>query len=473
MALSPTDLCFLELSEVSQLIRSQAVSAEEVTAAVLRRIDELNPSLNCYITVLHQAAMESAANLQRELRRGGWRGLLHGVPVSVKDNILTAGIRTTAGSPLLKEWTPDRNAEVVQRLGSAGAVLIGKTNLMQYAYAAAHPLFGEPRNPHRLEMTCGGSSSGSAAATAAGMGFGSVGTDTGGSIRIPAAFCGVVGLKPTYGVVSRRGVIPISNNLDHVGPIARTVRDCAIMFGSICGLDEDHFERKYLNELERGVLGFRLGVVRLQGQSYVDAEVGTAFDRACHELVGLGATLREVEVPDLAQAQLIMYTLSGVEAAELHRDQFRQQREQYNPALRTRLEIAEFVPAIEYVHAQRVRQRFRIEVDMLFREVDALLLPAVGIAAYESGTNRLRFGGGKEEDVANVGSRFTALFNLTGHPALVLPCGANEANLPIGLQVVCAPHHEAVLFRVARAYEQLNRWYKRRPAGVETASPGL
>jgi aspartyl-tRNA(Asn)/glutamyl-tRNA(Gln) amidotransferase subunit A len=460
------DLCYLELAEVAKLIQSNELSIEEVTIAVLDRIDALNPVLNCFITVLRDSAMASATALQAELRSGQRRGPLHGIPISLKDNILTKGIRTTAGSPILKYWIPDRDADVVTQLRSAGAIVVGKTNMQQYAYGAPHPEFGEVRNPHRLEMTCGGSSTGSAAATAAGLGYASVGTDTGGSIRIPAAYCGVVGLKPTYGLVSRTDVIPVSSNLDHVGPIARTVRDCTIM---LAGLTTRHGEQpteRYTRDLERGVKGLRLGVVQRQERSPFDPSVSAAFKAACEDLGRQGATLIDVKLPDLFQAQVVMWTVSGVEAAELHRPQFRLHRDDYNAALATRLDSAQFVPATEYVHAQRVRQRFREEVDALFGMVDVVLLPTVGVPAFKAGTQRLAIGD-REEDVANIGSRLTALFNLTGHPALAVPCHTSGDSLPISLQVVGAAGREALVMRVAYAYEGVHRWYRHRPAAAE------
>lgn len=460
------DLCYLELAAVAHLIQSQDVSVAEVVGAVLNRIDELNPVLNCYVTVLRGASLASAAVLQSELRTGNYRGPLHGVPISLKDNVLTEGILTTAGSPILKDWIPDRDAEVVTTLRASGAIVIGKTNMQQYAYGAAHPTFGDVRNPHRLEMTCGGSSSGSAAATAAGLGYGSVGSDTGGSIRIPAAYCGVVGLKPSYGLVSRVGVIPLSSNLDHVGPIARTARDCAILLESMTAPQDLNAEHGVVRNLDAGVNGLRLGVVRGQERSPIESGVATAFAQACKDLETQGAVLLDVDIPDLFQAQIVMWTVSGVEAAELHRTQLRLRREDYNVTLRTRLESAEFIPATEYVHAQRVRQRFREQLDALFGAVDVLLLPTVAIPAFKAGTQRLTVSD-FEEDVANIGSRLTALFNLTGHPALSLPCQIARDSLPVSLQVVGATGREALVLRVAHTYEQLHRWDHIRPAAIE------
>jgi aspartyl-tRNA(Asn)/glutamyl-tRNA(Gln) amidotransferase subunit A len=467
--MSPDDLCYLSLAELATLIEGQEVSIEEVVGAVLGRIARENPSLNCFITVLQDQATSSARERQAELRRSEARGPLHGVPVSVKDNLMTAGIRTTVGSPTLSDWVPDRDADVVDALRRGGAVLVGKTNLQQFAYGAAHPDFGEPRNPHNLELTCGGSSSGSAAAVAAGLGYGSVGTDTGGSIRIPAAFCGVVALKPTYGLVSRSGAYPVSNNLDHVGPMARTVTDCALMLAAIADPPPNDKEPHYLDEVERGVKGIRFATMRPQPRSLISPEVESAFESVCDGLEREGAIRHEVVLPDLSQAQLIMWIVSGVEAAEWHRKDFRERRDDYNSTMKTRLESAEFISATDYVRAQRVRQRFREDVDALFQHADAILLPTVGVVPYRRGTARLVVAG-HEEDVPNVGSRLTALANVTGHPSIAVPCHRPDS-LPISFQVITASWQEAMMFRVARAYERLHQ-PQPRPAAVSGSSVG-
>ena len=462
--MSPDELGYMSLASVCELIERRQVAVREVVGAVLERIAEQNPSLNCYITVLQEEATRSAHELDEEVQHGHWRGPLHGIPVSAKDNLQTAGIRTTAGSPTRADWVPDRDADVVAALRRAGAVLVGKTNLQQFAYGASHPDFGEPRNPHNLDMTCGGSSSGSAAAVAAGLGYGSVGTDTGGSIRSPAAFCGVVGLKATYGLVSRNGAVPVSSNLDHVGPIARTVRDCALLLAAIANPQSDGGAPDYLGALEAGVKGIRFGTMRPQARSLISAEVESAFEAVCASLEREGAVRREVALPDLAQAQSIMWIVSGVEAAEWHRQDFKARHDDYNPTMRARLEAAEFIAATDYVRAQRVRQRFRIEVDALFGEVDAVLMPTVGVTPWRRGTQRLVVGA-QEEDAPNVGSRLTALVNLTGHPAIAVPCQRPVDALPISFQVVTAPWQEAMMFRVARAYERINE-PRHRPAAV-------
>lgn len=443
-----------DLAEVSRLILAREISIPEVVAATLERVEEENENLNCFITVLAEDAMASAEQLQRELVATGARSAVHGIPVSLKDNLMTAGVRTTVGSPQLRDWVPDRDAAIVSELRQRGAVILGKTNLQQYAYGAPHPDFGEPRNPCDPDVTCGGSSSGSSAAVAAGLGYASVGTDTGGSIRIPAAFCGVVGFKPTYGLVSRVGSIPVSANLDHVGPIARTVRDCAIVLEAMVDRSRAAVASPYLETIDEGLEGLRLGVVRSQETWLVTPEVHAAFDQACLALAGEGAQINEVDLPDLHLAQLIMWIVSGVEAAEYHRDDFLESPEQYTPVMRRRLELAQFVSGPEYVRAQRARRLYLDAVERALAENDAILTPTVGVPPWRRGTTHLEISG-RVEEAPNVGSRLTAVFNITGHPALALPLHGDVDGLPVSLQIAGPMWSEAMVFRIGAAHERM------------------
>jgi aspartyl-tRNA(Asn)/glutamyl-tRNA(Gln) amidotransferase subunit A len=460
------DLWQKDISEVSELIASGAVAIPEIVAATLGRIEEENNRLNCFITLLADEAIASAEQLQKELGATGPRSALHGIPISLKDNLMTAGVRTTVGSPLHRDWIPDRDAASVSGLRQRGAVILGKTNLQQYAYGAPHPEFGEPRNPYQPDITCGGSSSGSAAAVATGLGFGSIGTDTGGSIRIPAAFCGVVGLKPTYDLVSRAGAYPVSSNLDHVGPITRTVRDCAILLDALVDRSRAAGD-SFLEGIDSGVDGLQLGVVRTQDGSLIAPEVQAAFGRACDALERDGARIVEIDLPDLHLAQLIMWVVSGVEAAELHRRELRTSPEQYTEIMRRRLEIAQFVSGPDYVRAQRARTFFVDAVEAAFATNDAILMPTVGVPPWRRGTTHLEIAG-RVEEAPNVGSRLTALFNVTGHPALALPLHEDVEGLPVSLQIAGRMWDETTVFRVAAAHERLG---ERRfpPLGVRTA----
>lgn len=462
------DLCLRPLAEVAEMIRTRKLSAVAITEAVLRRIEQLGPKLNCYVSVLWEQALHHAELADRMLQDGTCLGPLHGIPIALKDNIATAGTRTTAGSPILQDWIPKISATVAERLLAAGAIIVAKANLYEFAYGAPHPKFGATHNPWSLDHTCGGSSSGSAAAVLAGLGYGSLGTDTGGSIRIPAAFCGVVGLKPTYGLVSRAGIIPVSYNLDHVGPLARTVRDVAILLDAIDGEDPRdrttvrQTVRDYTSKIEAGVSGLRLGVLSPQVSELIDSEVRAAVDQACATLEGEGASLGEVKLPDLTQARTVMWAIAGPEAAEYHRPYLSGRAEEYHPIVRTLLEIGQFIPATEYVHAQRVRQRMIEEVRSAFADIDALVLPAVPVPAYRIGQQTVHIDG-HEEDVLAVVTRYTALFNLTGQPALVVPCGFSSTGLPIGLQITGKAFDEATVLRVGRAYERSTNWHNHKP----------
>lgn len=462
------DLCTRPLTEVAELVRRREVSLVEVTNAVLDRIERIGPLLNCYITVLADQARRRARGLENLLAGGTYLGPLHGIPLSLKDNIATAGVRTTAGSPILADWVPEASATVADRLAAAGAVVVAKANLYEFAYGAPHPAYGPTRNPWNSDRTCGGSSSGSAAAVAGGLCYGSFGTDTGGSVRIPAAFCGIVGLKPTYGRVSRAGVIPVSYNLDHVGPMTRTVREAAVLLKAIAGPDPADPTAvnwpvpDYAADLDGGVRGLRVGVPRPQPSELIDPEVRAIVGQAYGVIEQEGAALSEVSLPDLVQARTVMWTISAAEAAEYHRPYLRTRASDYHPVVRSLLETGEFIPAADYVRAQRVRQRMAQDLRSAMTGVDALVLPALPVPAYPIGQRTMTVGG-QEEDVLAIITRYTSLFNVTGHPAVVLPCGFTSEGLPVGLQIVGHPFQEARLLRVAHAYEQAAGLHSWRP----------
>ncbi len=462
------DLCMRPLTEVAELVRKRELLPVELTDVVVERIQRIGPQLNCYLTVLTDQARHRARALQDLLLRGTYLGPLHGIPLSLKDNVATVGIRTTAGSPILSDWIPEASATVAERLTAAGAVVVAKANLYEFAYGAPHPAYGPTRNPWNPGRTCGGSSSGSAAAVAGGLCYGSLGSDTGGSVRIPAAFCGIVGLKPTYGRVSRAGVIPVSYNLDHIGPMTRTVRDAAILLRAIAGADPadpttaDRPVPDYAADLDGGVRGLRVGVARAQPSERIDTEVRAIVDKACGAIERDGVALTEVSLPDLVEARTVMWTISAAEAAEYHRPYLRARASDYHPVVRSLLETGEFIPAADYVRAQRIRQRMIQDLRSAMAAVDALVLPALPVPAYPIGQRTMTVDG-QEEDVLAIITRYTSLFNVTGHPAIVLPCGFTSEGLPVGLQIVGHPFREATLLRVAHAYEQAVGLHLRRP----------
>jgi aspartyl-tRNA(Asn)/glutamyl-tRNA(Gln) amidotransferase subunit A len=435
--------------------------------AVLDRIDHINPRLNCYLTVLVERAHSRARFLEELLLAGHFLGPLHGIPISLKDNIATATVRTTVGSSIFADWVPTNSATVVTRLEAAGAVIVAKANLYEFAYGAPHLRYGPTRNPWDLERTCGGSSNGSASSVAGGLCYGSIGTDTGGSIRNPACLCGVVGLKPTYGLISRAGVFPLSGNLDHVGPIARTVRDIALLLHATAGHDladsttADRTIPDYAERLEDSPKGLRVGIPRIQDGELIDPDVRGAVNEAYATLEREGVELLEVQLPDYVQARTVMRIISATEAAEYHRPYLRTRRSEYHPKVRSLLEVGEFIPATEYVHAQRVRQRIKNELRAVFDNVDVIALPAFPVPAYPIGAGTVQING-KEVD-EGAATRYTTLFNLTGHPSVVVPCGFSSERLPIGFQIAGRAFDEATVLQVARAYERATKWHLMRP----------
>ncbi len=471
---SGDDICLHSLSDVAARIRTRALSPVEVVSAVIERIDRLAPKLNCYITVTADTAMRQARAMEELLAAGTYLGALHGIPISVKDNIPTEGVRTTVGSAILSDSVPSKSATVVQRLTAAGAIVVGKNNLYDFAYCAPNPLYGSTHNPWKLDRSCAGSSSGSASAVAAGLCYGSVGTDGGGSIRMPAAFCGIVGLKPTFGLIPMAGVAPLHPTLSVTGPMTRTVRDAAIMLQTMAGsegssavdLSRSLPKGSYTAKLEDGVKGLRLGVAVGQVSEVMHPEVRSVVVQAYGVLEDQGAVLSEVEMPDFTAARTLMWIISGAEAAEHLRPHLRAHPKLFHPITYSLLRRAELIPATEYVHAQRVRQKFIKDVRAVMSGIDCLLLPATPTAAYAIGLDRIQVEGSDEEPLS-MSTRYTTLFNLTGQPALVLPCGLTSERLPVGLQIAGHPFMDAVVLRVARAYERATRWHSMHPPGLE------
>ena len=466
-------ICLQPLMDVADLIRTREISPLEVTQAVLQRIKRLNPSLNCFITILEKQSLSDAQSMEDLLQNGTYLGPLHGIPISLKDSIATANVLTTAGSPILADWVPEVSATVVERLQAAGSVILGKANLYEFAYGQPHPNYGLTRNPWSFEHNCGGTSSGSASGIASGLGYGSIGTDAAGSIRIPAAFCGVVGLKPTFGLVSRAHMIPGSSNLDCAGPLTRTVRDTAAILQAIAGFDPAdastlrHPLPDFMAHIEDGLKGLRLGVLSHLDSEPIDPEVKTAFQQACSLLEQEGAIISSVRLPDPIQTRTVLWTIFATETATYHRPYLRSRAaKDYSPLVRTNLQIGEFIPATVYVQAQRVRQRMIAEFRDLLANVDAMVMPGVPFPAYPidpDAQDTLSLGETKIENLLELKTRYTAFFNLTGQPAIVLPCGFSSNGLPISLQIVGKPLDDALVLRIARAYERITEWHQRRP----------
>ncbi|MGE5595674.1 MAG: amidase, partial [Hyphomicrobiales bacterium] len=421
------------------------------------------------ITVSADRAREDARRAEDEIAAGNYRGPLHGVPIALKDLYATAGIRTTAGSKILEDWVPTEDSTAARRLAEAGSVLLGKLNTHEFAagYTTNNDWFGPTRNPWNLECIPGGSSGGSGAAIAARTAAGTLGTDTGGSIRVPAAFCGCVGLKPTYGRTSKAGVVPLSFLFDHVGPIAQTVEDAAIMLQAIAGYDPADASTvrapvdDYLSGLRVGMKGLRIGLPTNYFFDLVDPEVLVAVTEAVEVLRGLGAEIREVEVPDAAASNAGWSAAVFTEAIEYHASDFAAHPDHYGPALAAWLSSAPtegkaLVAGLRaiYAHTEDLRQ--------VLEEVDALVTPATPIPAPRIGEESVVIEGKQHNHMSAIG-RYMVPFDASRLPAIVLPCGFTSAGLPISLQLAGRPFDEATILRAAHAYEQATDWHTRRP----------
>jgi aspartyl-tRNA(Asn)/glutamyl-tRNA(Gln) amidotransferase subunit A len=460
------DLTDLTLFEAADKVARREVSPVELVEAHLQRIAALDPQLNCFITLTAEAARASAERAEAELKRGGYRGLLHGLPLALKDLYATQGVRTTAGALCFTDNVPAADAALVQKLEAGGAVLLGKLNMHEIALGVTNqnPHFGDCCNPWDTSHITGGSSGGCGAALAAGLCLGALGSDTGGSIRIPASLCGVVGLKPTYGRASLRGVIPLSWNLDHAGPMARRVQDVAILLQAIAGHDPedpvavDAPVDDYLSELGAGVRGWRVALAMGEFFEQCDEVVLQAVQEAGRVFAGLGATVTETLFEQAREAAQANGLMTICDAAAFHRERLQNAPEKFGVDVLERLQGGAAVTASDYSLARRTQTRLRHAFTHFFDNYDLLLLPATPMTAPP-----------RVEQASGVGrarqlTRFTAPFNLTGLPALVLPCGCDAAGLPIGLQLVAAPWAEKRLLQASYAYEQATDWYLRRPA---------
>ena len=450
------------------MLRRRKISPVELLNATLERIERLNPELNAFITIAAERALEDARRAQREIARGKNRGPLHGIPLPIKDNIETQGIRTTAGSKILSHFIPDRDADVVSALRQAGAVIIGKTNLHEFAYGITNenPHYGAARNPWDTTRVSGGSSGGSAVAVASGLGFGSVGTDTGGSIRIPAALCGIVGLKPTFGRVSTRGVVPLSVSLDHVGPLARTVDDVSLLLAAISS-KEHPFRAAAASKPSRKSrrARFTLGWPRNFFFDRVDDEVLAAIEAAVKLLEKRGAIVRQISLSHIADSADAGTKIALAEALNFHQSSgfYPARASEYGPDVRARLEQGAKISAADYLHALGERPRIAAEFDAALAEVDAIVAPSAPIPAPRIGETVVRIRG-EEETVRSALVRVSRPANFTGHPALSIPCGVTSENMPIGLQLIGSHWNEARLLEIAALHESETDWHKRRPS---------
>lgn len=434
-----TDPLFLSIPELGAAYRSGTLSPVAVTRQALERITERDGKLNSFITVLGERSLERAAAAERELRAGQDRGALHGVPIAIKDLVDMAGVPTTFASRAGSPKHPTEDAPVIRRLEEAGAVILGKTNLLEYAYGAVHPDFGQTNNPRDPTRTSGGSSGGSAAAVAAGFCFAALGTDTGGSIRIPAAYCGIVGLKPSFGLVDTTGVQALSWSLDHVGPLARSCTDAALLLEGMTG------QRYPIAPMDLKRL--RFGVVRHEGaEKFLEPEVTACFEEVLEKFRASGATVGPVSIPGMEQAGDALISLIEPEASVIHEHLIKAEPEKFGPVTRQQMEAGFKVPATAYLKSLRVQTELKNRFASLFEEFDALLSPAVPwVAPAEDPALQAEGGAGE--------MLYSAIYNLTGLPALVVPMGLGAAGMPVGLQIASTWQSEAMLLSLGAAIE--------------------
>ena len=453
----------MTIPEIGTALRSKKTSVRELTEETLRRVGDANPHLNAFITVTEAAARARAVALDDELARGIDRGPLHGIPIAHKDNIFTRGVHTTGGSKIFADFVPGYDAAIVSQLNDAGANVIGKTGLHEFAYGITsnNPHFGAIRNPWDPERIPGGSSGGSAAAVAAGLVPFATGTDTGGSIRIPASFCGVVGLKPTYERVSRKGVMPLGLTLDHAGVLARTVRDVALAFSLIAKHSSGYGPAAHAGHHGMSLGGMRIGVPDNFFVERIAPDVMLSFRAAVQTAAALGAHVTEIKLPDVEAINVVgrIVQLSEVSALLAR---YLDRRDELGRDIQVLVEQGRLIPAIDYLNAQRVRTVLARDFSKIWKHLDCLMTPATPMTAPKIGEMNVAIGTFTEE-VRSAATRLTRPFNVLGWPALALPCGFSDAGLPIGLQVVAPPQQEDTLLQAGAALEDAFGIAGRRP----------
>jgi aspartyl-tRNA(Asn)/glutamyl-tRNA(Gln) amidotransferase subunit A len=465
---SESELAFFSIEQAARLLRRKEISPLDLVEASLARIERWNPSLHAFLTVLAESARRQAKLAEREIHRGRARGPLHGIPISLKDNFWTRGIRTTAGSKILADFVPDADSDVAAKLARAGAILLGKTNMHEFAYGITgeNPHYGSSRNPWARDRISGGSSGGSAVAVGTGMGFASVGTDTGGSIRIPSALCGIVGLKPTFGLVSTTGVVPLGISFDHAGPIARSVTDACILLEAIAGKYPRGEARPDYRRLRRNrPRKFRIGVPKEFFFKRLDGEVRRLVDAAAKKFESLGARIVEVSLPRLTGAIDQASNAVVAEASEYHESQgyYPARAAEYGDDVRGHLEWGHKLLAVNYLQALPKRREITGDFQAAFEEVDIILAPTSPIPAPRIGESAVRAPGERETTTRAELLRLTRPANLTGFPAISIPCGFTREGLPVGLQLLGPRWGEARLLTIALAYEEATEWHKRHP----------
>ena len=462
----------VSLAEAARLVGGKEVSPVELVDCCLERIAAVNDRLKAYITVYDEQARQVARAAEAMIMAGHRLGPLHGVPIALKDNIALQGLRTTAGSKVLADWVPHEDATVAARLKGAGAIFVGKTNMHEFAWGGTtdNPHYGTCRNPWDDERFPAGSSGGSGVAVAARTCYGALGTDTGGSIRLPSAINGIVGIRPTIGRVSNHGVIPLAWSMDTVGPMARSVEDCALMFNVIAGHDpKDEASAlepvtDYTADLARGVKGLRIGIVPGYFFHHLQPPVHDAVRHALATLEGLGATAVDVEIAHIHGNISAQLTIEAAEPSTYHQGWLREHPDAYGDDVRSLLEIGEMLLATHYIQAQRYRRLLRREFLDAFKSVDVFICPSLPFTATRVRETTVVIENGVAEDMLSAIMQFTGVPSLTGLPSLNVPCGFDDDGLPIGMQIIGQPFDEITLFRVGAAFQSVTDFHTRGPA---------
>ncbi|WP_193063075.1 amidase [Oceanobacillus oncorhynchi] len=450
----------LQITQLAKSIREKKVSPVEITKLFLNQIKEFNPQINAFITIMEKQALEDAKKAEKKLMNETYRGPLHGIPVGLKDLVFTKDIKTTMASPIYKNFIPKKNAAIVGKLKDAGAIIIGKLNTHQFAYGPTgdRSYYGPVKNPYDLNKMSGGSSSGSAAALAANMCLGAIGTDTAGSIRIPASFCGVVGMKPTYGLVSKRGVYPLSKTLDHVGPMTKSIEDNALFLNIIAGYDPLDFNSKkletypdYSKNINKSIKGVVIGIPQNFFFDNVDEEITKSIENSINLLKELGAIIVEIEIPNVQNHILEQQLILRSEAYTTHKQHLENPKNAWDEEVRMRLYTGEGISADSYIKAQEERVTTYYKFKKLFEKIDILISPTAAMLPPDIEQREINHGIFKGQHIRWPILRLTSLFNFIGFPAMSLPCGLSKNNLPIGVQLIGDMFQEQKLYQIGDA----------------------
>ena len=468
--MSNEDIVFLTIAEAARRIASRELSPVELIDAHLERIDETDDRLNSFITLLRDESMAAATRAEQAVVSGADLGPLHGIPIGLKDLYDVGGVRTTVGSKILRDFVPVADAAVTERFNQAGAIILGKLQMHEFALGGTslNPHDGPAHNPWDTARVTGGSSGGSGSAVASGQCMAALGSDTGGSVRIPSTLCGIVGLKPTFGRVSRRGVYPLSHSLDTVGPMTRTARDAALVLNVIAGHDprdpssSSRPVEDYTASLDDGMKGLRIGIPKEYFFDVIDPEVERAVSEAALMLQTLGASVDQVSVPAFNHSIPISGTILLTEAASVHLERLKQRPDDIGADVRGRLQQGALTPATDYIKAQQARTVFNRQVADAMKDYDLLLAPTAPVTAPRIDETTVEVGG-IEESVLALLPRLTRAFNICGVPTVSVPCGFTDAGMPIGMQLAGRPFEEATVLRAAHTYEQATDWHLRRP----------